>query len=108
MKFATRVSGSAHAEGGSVASEVQLMRPVAPVVSRCRSCCSRPCVMLVRSLCENELASKGGAEGAGSFWNWALVTATGHPADLRGGEIRSVRLFVRSLQRVCADEIGHR
>src|SRR5215467_7317804 len=41
LKFVTRVSGSAHGDGGSVGSAVQLERPVAPVVRRCRSPRSR-------------------------------------------------------------------
>src|SRR4029079_13033520 len=76
-KFATRLSGSGHADGGSVGSLVQLVSPVAPVVRGDRSDCSMPCVMMPSSLVENVFASKGGTAGAGSFCSCASVTGTG-------------------------------
>jgi hypothetical protein len=77
LKFAMRVSGSWHGEGGSVGSAVQFVRPVAPVVSRNRSLGT----MTGESVCscgsENVNASNGGAAGAGSFRNCASVTGFG-------------------------------
>src|SRR5215470_12960544 len=76
-KCEMRVSGSAHGDGGRAGSGVQLVRPVAPVVSSLRSETSSTGEIWCRRAAENELPSNGGAATAGAFRNCVSVTARG-------------------------------
>jgi hypothetical protein len=66
-----------HGDGGSVGSAVQLARPVAPLVKSGRSSGTMTGDNLCSKSAGNVCASNGGAATAGSFWNWASVTAAG-------------------------------
>src|SRR5262252_1030405 len=76
-KLATRVSGSAHGDGGNVGSVVQFFKPVAPVVNSARSRRSSTGDIVWSSLSEKVVASNGATVSAGSFSSCANVTGSG-------------------------------